>query len=187
MSEVTWKLDVMIKDGPRVSLGEQNQWVDAYDRVEVEIKSGEDSMRVDVQPNDGPSTLRLLILLRDLDPKAAEKPGLDQLAYRVNGEGEWIPLYNQHALLGYGAFNLLRTIPRWLEFRNMFTKPAKVMILVGRNMVAEPEPEPAPEPAPVEQTTETADQTADQPEGKAKTGAKSSKEEPDQSTASSEG
>ncbi len=157
MNVVTWKLDVLIKDGPRVSLTEDSLNLDAYDRIEVEVKGSEDSMRVEIQPNDISSTLRLLLMVRTLDPKAADKPGPDQLAYRVNGEGEWIPLYNHQVILGYGTFNLLKAVPKWLEFRNQHKTPANVLVLVGRNMPPEPEPPPPPE-------AETPDQVQNGPE-----------------------
>jgi hypothetical protein len=57
-----------------------------------------------------------------------------KLSYQVNGAGPWVPLENQHVIMGFGAFKFFKVAPTWLQFKNDQEAAVTVTIIVGRNM-----------------------------------------------------
>jgi hypothetical protein len=149
MNEITWKLDLAIKDGPKITLDDKLS-VDAYDRIEIDLGADEVDREVKIQPGDN---LYMLRIRRSIpDPKVAEKPDPNKLTYKFEGKGPAIPLENQHLLLGSGAFHMLSSVPKWISFTNHQGKPVGITILVGRTATqpaeaaAKPEVKPNAEP-----------------------------------------
>ncbi len=151
MNELTWNLNGGIKGGPTFSAKKSNFEVDAYDKIIVDIDSGESNKRVDIQPNED----RLYFLLIDLlvpedegdttqdDNATPVTPpaSLPTLTYKVNGEGNSITLKDQHILIGNCAWQLLNAVPKWLTFTSTYEKTVEVTILVARQATERSEDE----------------------------------------------
>lgn len=136
--KISWALDVQVSGGPRISKS-STETVQAYDKVEVVIKGGDQDKKVDVQPAGDIKQIKFLMISSNLYGS--------ELTYSVNAaetdETKRIKLdAPQQLFIGEGSVKLLggTGAPQSLFFYNdLGLTPAKdtsITILVGRDALA---------------------------------------------------
>lgn len=127
MNEITWKLSLQVKDGPKFDFNDVMS-VHAYDKLDFEIAAGK-TVQVAVQPGELADIQALLIVRTD---GKTDSTHADTVRYALSGSQEWIRLDYLHVILGYQVLNLLKQVPDTLQFHNPFDKPASITIMIGR-------------------------------------------------------
>ncbi len=141
-NEIKWNAAFKVTGGPEFTLPESILKVDAYDRIDIEVKPGDTDKLMRIQPGD--DVHFLLIKRPPVDDKAEYKPDPTKLTYKLNNTGDAIPLESHHVLVGFGIGPLLRENPKCLSFTNGQANPVTITVLVGRSN--KPVQAPAPKP-----------------------------------------
>jgi hypothetical protein len=119
--QVQWTTNLQITGGPTFSLPGSVS-VDAYDHIEVSVKKGQSSAKVDL-PGQAGQVLLVLIT----------SSTFDNITYTA-GTVKGIPLDATQLFAGKGAVGRLGDAPITLTFDNTKgSQDADVEILVGRN------------------------------------------------------
>jgi hypothetical protein len=119
--KINWSLQVRVAHGPQIAATGVVD-VEAYDKVSVEIAAGE-SQQVDLVPA-GTERVALVLIV-----PATPSP---DLSYEIDGTA--IALDGAHAFFGAGAARLLGADPASLTFTNDTADPARLDILLGRDV-----------------------------------------------------
>ena len=124
---LTLKVDVV--SGPSIFVSKEIT-VEAYDKIDVAIDTGESEKPVEIQPGSSSQVQMLLI--------KPSKCG-EELTYKVHeANATPIVLDQEQLFLGQGAVGLLGTELDKLFFTNGFTEAVTIEILVGRDATPEP-------------------------------------------------
>src|SRR5215208_1125230 len=115
-NEVSYKVNLAVKDGPKLELSDTTLRVDAYDKVEFELRPNK-HQQVDLQPTGTSARVHFLLIQSKPDPKG-DPTDVERVYYTVNGGSKQVFLSNDHALLGKGVIELLGDAPKWLLFHN---------------------------------------------------------------------
>ena len=145
MAMIRVGLNVQVVGGPAVSVPPVDIEVEAYDKIEVSLTSGEDDKEVEVQPGTQGVSF-LLIKSSEYTPLEAVQD--KQLTYTPEGKSP-INLDRPQIYLGLGAISSLLGAVQKITFSNQLesTDPATdpntaaIEILVGRDATPPP---PAP-------------------------------------------
>ena len=131
-SKINLKLRVSVVGGPEISLSDEIP-VEAYDKIDVTIVTGDSDKEVVIQPVL--SEMVQLLLIR------ASEYG-KSLTYKVHKKTDATPiaLDKEQLFLGKGAVGLLGTELDKFFFTNNLGKDVTIEILIGRDAIPEPQP-----------------------------------------------
>ena len=137
-------LNVQVVGGPAASVPQVEIEVEAYDKIEVEVKSGEENKEVEVQPGDQGVSFLLIKSSEYTPPETAPDK---QLTYTPEGKSP-INLDRPQIYLGLGAISSLLGPVKKVTFSNQLEsldpvtdpKTAALEILVGRDATPETTP-----------------------------------------------
>ncbi len=123
---VTVKID--IQNGPNISLNRIVE-VDAYEKINVDIKNEDADKVVDLWPSDNEGEVVLLAITSNWYG--------DTITYKVNDVADVYKLDQPHLLIGNSSVNMLDPKPKQLKFS--YSKPTpdnkldsvQIQILIG--------------------------------------------------------
>ena len=124
MSDLILTINAQVISGPQISIS-LNRQIQAYDKIDVVVKPGEDKL-VEIQPVEASKVTLLLIrssLYSSIDSKDPK------LTYRVSDGQNFFPPVDKNGLslnapqlyLG-GALDVFDMAPKQLKFNNNFNK-----------------------------------------------------------------
>ena len=130
MADIKLDLTLTVTDGPTIKLSGKSIKVDAYERIDFDLRSGEKRF-VEIEPDQD----LVLMIVKRSDVAAGEfKPDPKLLYYTVNDDATQVALESAHVLVGWGVDKLLKKPPTKLTFYNNQESTVGIMVLLGRNI-----------------------------------------------------